>query len=169
MTGSGSDIDTTDRAPAGASVWEHELWTHLTTHMKEEGRLLEEYTAVASKTESAALTYLVHLLIEDEMRHHRIFTELAASLKLEVEMGREPPLVPYMDFAKAGGSALREATEHLIEREQQDARALELLQRQLNDVKDTTLWSLLVDLMQRDTQKHLAILRFAQDHAGRDS
>ena len=53
--------------------------------------------------------------------------------------------------------------------EARDARELKRLQRELRDVKDTTLWSLLVDLMQRDTQKHIAILRFVRKHAGRKS
>jgi hypothetical protein len=29
------------------------------------------------------------------------------------------------------------------------------------------LWSVLVELMERDTQKHIAILRFVRKHAGR--
>jgi hypothetical protein len=36
-------------------------------------------------------------------------------------------------------------------------------------VKDSSLWSLLVELMQRDTQKHIAILRFVTKHARRQS
>ena len=34
-------------------------------------------------------------------------------------------------------------------------------------MKDTSLWSLLVDLMERDTQKHIAILTFARNHTDR--
>jgi hypothetical protein len=39
------------------------------------------------------------------------------------------------------------------------------LEHDLKDVKDTSLWELLVELMQHDTEKHLAILRFVQKHA----
>ena len=49
-----------------------------------------------------------------------------------------------------------------MEGKKQDPRELKKLQKELRDVKDTTLWSLLVDLMQRDTEKHIAILDFAQ-------
>jgi rubrerythrin len=171
MTGMGDKLDRTDgpdeEAPVGASVWERDLWTLLTTHVREEGDLLAQYSAVARETKSEAFSYLVHLLIEDEIRHHRIFAELAASLKTQAELGGEPPIVPTMDFARVDSTAVLEATEQLMRSEQQDARDLKRLQRELSDVKDTTLWSLLVDLMQRDTQKHIAMLRFAKDHAGR--
>ncbi len=52
-----------------------------------------------------------------------------------------------------------------MENEQKDARELKRLQRELRMVKDTSLWGLLVDLMQRDTRKHIAILRFVRNHA----
>ena len=52
----------------------------------------------AEATESKALAYLVKLLIEDEQRHHRLFAELAASLKSEAEMQPAEPIVPRMDF-----------------------------------------------------------------------
>ena len=31
-------------------------------------------------------------------------------------------------------------------------------------MEDTTLWGLLVDIMRRDTDKHIAILKFARKH-----
>jgi hypothetical protein len=35
--------------------------------------------------------------IEDEIRHHRLFTEFAKSLKTEAELREEDPIVPHMD------------------------------------------------------------------------
>jgi rubrerythrin len=130
--------------------------------------LLEEYSAVAEQSKSKAFTYLVKLLIEDEVRHHRIFTELARSLKTEAEL-RSDPIIPSMDFVRADRAAVLDATKRLLANEEQDARELKRLQHELRDVKDTSLWSLLVDLMQRDTQKHIAILRFVKKHTGRRS
>jgi hypothetical protein len=158
-------VDTTDRAPTGASPWEKRLWTHLVTHVNNEQDLLMEYSAAACETRSEAFAYLVNLLIEDEDRHHRIFAALAATLKTEAEMSGQPPKVPYMDFYRADGDAVLEVTERLLNRERRDARELKRLQRELRSVKDTSLWGLLVDLMQRDTQKHIAMLRFAKRHA----
>jgi len=160
--------DMTTTPPVGASPWDRDLWTHLTSHVEAERDLLEEYSAVAEQSKSKAFTYLVKLLIEDEVRHHRIFTELARSLKTEAEL-RSDPIIPNMDFVRADRAAVLDATKRLLANEEQDARELKRLQRELREVKDTSLWSLLVDLMQRDTQKHIAILRFVKKHTGRRS
>ena len=160
-------IDMTNASSAGPSVWERDLYAHLTSHVEAESELLKEYSAAAETSPSKAMRYLVNLLIEDEIRHHRIFVELADSLKDEALLGGKSPTVPHIDFDQATNhDAVIDLTEQLLRKEQQDAQELKRLRRELRDLKDTSLWSLLVDLMQRDTQKHIAILRFAKTHAG---
>ncbi len=159
--------DTTITPPVGASVWERVLWTHLTSHIAAERDLLEEYSAVAERTGSKALRYLVELLIEDEIRHHRMFKQLADSLKTQAETIRGEPAIPNLDFNRANRDEVLDITDRLIALEKSDAEELKELQRTLKDVKDTTLWGLVVELMQRDTQKHLALLRFARKSAAR--
>jgi hypothetical protein len=159
--------DMTNESSAGPSAWERDLFAHLTGHVQAESSLLKDYSVIAEQTQSKAFRYVVNLLIEDEIRHHRIFMELADSLKADAGVVNEEPAIPYMDFHLADRSAVVDGTKQLMDKEEQDARELKALQRELSDVKDTTLWSLLVDLMQRDTQKHIAILRFVRKHAGK--
>ena len=154
--------DTTSRPPVGASSWERELYTHLTDHVRTERDVLRAYVAAADATDSKALAYLVRILIEDERRHHRWYEELADSLKHDAEFRDGHTAVPWLDFH--GDAAVRGLTDQLIDREQEDLRAQKELQKDLRDVKDTTLWSLLVDLMQHDTKRHIAMLRFVQKH-----
>jgi hypothetical protein len=154
----------TDETSRGPSAWERDLFAHLTGHLETEVGLLKEYAEVAKQTESKAFRYLIDLLIQDETRHHKIFAALADSLKTEALMTGGDPAIPYLDFDKADWVAILDVTDRLLEREEQDARELKRLQRELHDVKDTTLWSLLVDLMGRDTQKHIALLRFVRKH-----
>jgi rubrerythrin len=161
--------DLTTHSSIAGSGWERDLWTHLISHVDAERGMLEEYSAIAKQSQSKAFGYLVKLLIEDETRHHRMFMELAKSLKTAAELTGDDPIVPTMDFTQVNRIAVLEATKQLIEKEEQDARELKRLQRELRDVKDTTLWSLLVNMMQRDTQKHIAILRFVSKHARRRS
>jgi len=47
----------------------------------------------------------------------------------------------------------------------QDAKSLKRLARQLRDVDENTLWGLLVSNMRRDTDKHIAALKFVLRHA----
>ncbi len=161
-------IDMTNSSAAGPSAWARDLYVHLTSHVETERGLLEEYRSAAEASSSKAFAYLVNLLIEDEMRHHRILSELADSLEtMSLRPGAPDPQVPYLDFNRTDKEAVLDLTETLLKREQQDAVELKRLQHELRDVKDTTLWGLLVDLMERDTQKHVAILRFVKKHTKR--
>ncbi len=160
-------IDMTTESWAGPSATDRALYAHLTNHIETERGLLEEYSDIADRTESGAFRYLVNLLIEDEIRHHRIFLELAESLETIALMKAKEPLIPLIDFVRSDRDAVLEATRRLLEHENEDARDLKRLRRELRDTKDDSLNGLLVELMQRDTQKHIAILRFVRRRTSR--
>lgn len=153
------------RVPAGASVWEAQLYEHLTTHEEHERELLIEYQQAAAESGSPAFAYLVSLIVEDEVRHHRIFQELAQSVEADVEPSGGPAAVPRLGPWGPDAARLVEVTERLLDHERQDRATLRALRRELADVADTTLWDLLVALMQADTDKHLRILEFVRNHA----
>ena len=149
--------------------WAEKVSDHLTQHVEKERALLEEYTEVAEGTNSKSLAYLINLLIEDERRHHRLFAELAASLQNAIDGRSEGSSVPELDLYRVDRAEVLAVTSKLLQNEEDDAIELKRLHQELGIVKDTTLWGLLVELMQRDTDKHIAILRFAQRHAKRSS
>lgn len=151
----------------GASVWEQDLYHHLTSHEAAEDQLLTDYKQAAEESSSPAFRFVASLILEDEKRHHRLFEELAATLKSEAELRPEPPPVP--DVAHWGPNPERviELTESLLKREREDEKDLGHLAKELKDVKDTTLWQLLVRLMEMDTAKHITMLDFVKKHAGK--
>lgn len=149
---------------AGWSVSEAELLSHLYNHAAHEAALLDEYVQAAGTTESKALAYLIEILMEDERKHHRWFGELASSLQTDATLSGADPTIPRMDFHRADRATVRDVTDRLLEHEKADERELKRLQREMRDLKDTTLWGLLVELMQRDTDKHIAILHFVKKH-----
>jgi len=155
----------TDESSAGPSPLERQLYAHLKGHVEIERAMLKKYAEVAERTDSKAFRYLVKLLIDEEGRHHRFFSELADSLETEALMKHEEPEIPDMDFERADREAVLEGAKELLAIEERDIGELKRLQRELRDVKDTTLWELLVELMQRDTEKHIAILKFVRQHA----
>jgi hypothetical protein len=157
-------VDKTTASGFEPPDWQRRLRSHLTGHVETEHGLVERYSVTAEQTESKAFRYLVKLLIEDETRHHRIFKELVDSLETATPYGKDP-IVPYVDFDRADRALVLDGAEQLLAIEEEDARELRQLQHELRAVKDATLWSLLADLMQRDTQKHIAILRFVRGHA----
>jgi rubrerythrin len=151
----------------GASVWEDDLYRHLSTHVATEMDLLTAYKQAAEESKSAAFRYLADLIVEDEKRHHRVFEELANSLRSDVEMRPVEPAVPDMAGFGDMPQKVAELTDALLAREEEDAAELRMLSRQLRDVRDTTLWQLLVRIMELDTEKHAEILRFVRKHAKR--
>jgi rubrerythrin len=162
-------VDMTNETWAGPSAPDRALYAHLTNHVAAERTLLEEYREIAEHTQSKAFRYLVRLLIEDEIRHHKIFSELAESLETTALMKAKEPVVPYIDFAQTDRARVLEATERLFIHENEDARELKRLRRELRKRKDDSLNGLLVELMQRDTQKHIAILRFVHKRVRRSN
>jgi hypothetical protein len=149
----------------GASVWEEGLYGHLTSHEQGESELLEAYQSAAEESGSPAFKYLVSLIVQDEVRHHQLFKDLADSLKADAELRAEEPAVPRLDRFGPEASRVIALTDQLLERERADAHQLHRLARELSDVKDTTLWQLLVKLMEMDTAKHVEILEFVHRHA----
>ncbi|HZP28180.1 MAG TPA: hypothetical protein VFC99_04460 [Acidimicrobiia bacterium] len=146
--------------PPGLSVWEADLLRHLTEHMEQEGALLSEYRKLAESSDADYVTYCVELIVEDEIRHHRLFTELANAIRSIVEHpdGLAVPLIRNATNA----DELLDATRELLARERSDEQELKRLSRQLRDLRGTSVWPLLVELMQRDTEKHQGILRFLE-------
>jgi bacterioferritin (cytochrome b1) len=157
--------DATLSPPVGASVWDREMFSYLTEHTRREGQMLEEYVRTAATTDSKALAYLLDMLVQDEHRHHQFFRDLAASLKAEAEFDVAGPVVPRLDLDVIDRDDLLDVTQRLLENERDDLAELKRLHKELRDFKDTTLWDLLVEIMQRDTEKHIAILQFVAKHA----
>jgi len=149
----------------GASAWEEALYEHLTSHVANERDLLVTYQQAASYSGSAAFRYLASLIVEDEIRHHRMFEDLAQALRTDAELRSESPRIPRLDQWGDDRERVVGLTEELIAEEERDAAELHRLAKELRDVKDTTMWALLVRLMEMDTEKHLEILKFVRKHA----
>lgn len=145
----------------GASVWEEELYSHLRGHASEEQKTIERYRELAAQSESLAFRYLVGQILEDEKRHHQWMADLAATIKAASDLSE--PALPILDLGRAGPEVTA-ATAELLGIERADRKALKALERQLDDVKDTTIWALLVRLMVLETDKHIAILDFVRRH-----
>ncbi|MDA8035023.1 MAG: hypothetical protein M0T71_12775 [Actinomycetota bacterium] len=149
----------------GASVWEQELYDQLTQHVATEGAVLGGYQQLAEDAGSPDIAYLARLIADDEERHHRIFEELARSVRAEAQLASPDAGVPSIPITRRDPEALLQATERLLALEHEDRRALKELRRSLRPVASTTLWALLVETMELDTRKHIAILRYIRSIA----
>lgn len=153
--------------PVGASTWEQDLFDVLVNHIEKERETLEEYVQAAQETRSKAFAYVVGLLVEDEKRHHELFRALAQTVKSEAELMPGTPVIPYMDFDRVDPVKVRELSLKMLRHEDDDAKELRRLHERLQEVQHTTLWDLVVGLMRRDTDKHIAMLEFVLAHTPR--
>jgi hypothetical protein len=149
--------------PVGLSVWEEELYDALIEHVRAESDVLARYEGLAADA-PAHVRYLLELIAEDEVRHHRIYEQWASTIKdygaFVVPTDGVPDLTREPDPDR-----LVAAIEELIAFEKSDARQVKALQKQLKEVRETTIWTLLTELMALDTKKHLRILEFLRAHA----
>jgi rubrerythrin len=150
----------------GASVWEQELFDHVDGHATAEQAILDDYRALADDEEAAPATrYIARLILDDEMRHHRMFLDLAESIRQMGELRVENEPIPTLTGLRADADRVLDVTERLLAVERDDAKELKSFAKQLADVRDTTLWGLLVEIMRHDTEKHIMILQFLRDRA----
>src|SRR5487761_513813 len=139
--------------------WAEEVLDQMTAHVQAEEGVLEQYARTAQQAEEPDVRSLIMLLCEDDVRHHRIFEEMAHALEGTLQWRRVGPSVPDRGRGPLPPE-LVELTHRLHAIERDDKRQLRALRRRLGPVADTTLWPLLVDLMELDTDKHLRILDF---------
>jgi hypothetical protein len=143
----------------GASPDTRALVEVLARHGEDEGRLLGEYARLAEGADGA-VRYVVDLILQDEQRHHRVLVEIANAMAwgpLQEGPARGiPSLWAHRD------PLLLAYTRKLRRAEQQDRRHLRRLRRRLRPFADSTLWSLMIDLMLLDTKKHITMLRFLE-------
>jgi len=159
-------MDTTaeaNRPPAGLSVSDTRLYEHLVEHIESEGGLITEYERLIGSP-SAYVSFLAGLIAEDERRHHGLYEDWIESLKAiaELQFAGLPPVITGHD-----AEDLVATTEKLLEFERNDSIELKALEKQIKDLKDTTLWGLVIEIMRMDTEKHIRILEFIREHARR--
>ena len=149
----------------GASAWTQDLYDHITSHVENERDVLVAYQELADNTDSPAFAYLARLILDDERRHHQLLADLAETIRSSAELSGDPLPIPDLGMFRVDRERILEQTEWYLDVERDDQKMLARLRRELRDVRDTTLWELIVRLIQHDTEKHRMILEFVHDRA----
>jgi hypothetical protein len=150
----------------GTREWELDVYRHIADHAQTEGEILEDYQSLADDAEiPPAFAYLARIILDDEVRHHRIFDDLAENMRQMVEESGDSSPIPSLRGFRADRVHILRVTEQLLAVERSDERELKDLARRLKDFDKVTLWGLLIELMLDDTRKHIKILKFVRDRA----
>ena len=152
-------MDLIDRATEAESAFE-ELLHSVERHAQEESRAIESYAALADRTSDGALRVLLELLIEDERKHHEIFLRIAARLRDDIEWTTSEGALPVAGAPVAGDPADRAFLLDAAREERRGAGELRAFARKRADLNGG-LFSVLVESMADDSEKHARILSFA--------
>ena len=134
--------------------WWVEISHAFNAHVREEVGILEAYEQLCETVDDEGIRYLLRLILDDEHRHHQLFEDLAAAARDDDPDAVPPPPRP------RGDRELLAQTQRFLEIEREDYDHLVELRKKLRPAADDTLWRLLVELMQLDTEKHIRILEY---------
>jgi len=151
-------------ALVGASEWEQRIFDLLQEHIENEDAVQAGYRELLERSTSASNKMLIGMILEDEARHHETLDRIAKAVRSQVEMERIEGAVPPLS-APTHDPELELATKRFRAIEKDDVRELRSLKREMRDVRETTMWPLLLELMLLDGRKHLLILKFIADRA----
>jgi len=149
----------------GASVWEQDLYWALARHVATEHDILDEYRVLAAAEPTTFVTYLARMILSDEERHHQLFNDLAETVKAFAEFRYQDEPIPSIPHKLPDAAGVVEQADRFLTIERDDLAELRHLKKRLKEVKDTTLWDLVISLMEMDTEKHIKILEFVRTHA----
>jgi rubrerythrin len=136
-----------------------EWWAHInhrfSSHVREESAFLEQYEELAGEVGDAGVEFLLQLILDDERRHHALFEDMMEAAR---DGSSAVPAAPAP--ATASARRLLEPTERFLQAEREDQAQLRRLRKELKPARDDTLWPLLVELMEIDTEKHIRVLEY---------
>jgi hypothetical protein len=145
------------------SLWDERALAHIEEHLDVEAKASASYEAFA-KAEDPAVRYLIGLIVEDEHRHHRVLTKIAAVLRAEVSDVAVP--VHHVEVSAEQRKELLGEARRLLDIEKSDAAALKELRHDLRSAPEETMWPALVEMMAFDTDKHIHLLKAIERHLG---
>jgi hypothetical protein len=154
---------TVNETPAGLSVWEREVYDLLVDHVAKESGVVDEYDELVEGS-TGHVRFLLELIVEDELRHHRVYEEWAQTFRSFGTFVEPADGVPNL-VREVEPERLIAALEKLLAIEKDDAKQLKDLEKRFKDFRRTTVWPLLTELMALDTQKHIRVLEFLLHHA----
>ncbi len=138
------------------------LASYLRNHLRAEQEALDAYQRVIDDhPDDDIISYLIRMILDDESRHHKLFTEILNSLDSKIRWEDISPRVPPQRMPIYDRDELLATTNHLLELERTDAKELKRLRKAwARDGGEFGLWAVLVKSAELDTEKHIHILRY---------
>ena len=139
------------------------LLNEFEAHEAKEDRALELYKETMAHMPNPLTRFLMQLIVSDEEKHRAVIHAMVSTVKGSLTWTKPADsLEGTGDFASMSGK-LREATAELLQLENDGIREYKAL------VKDSRgyyhgLFKVLLDSMIRDSEKHIELLQFLDEH-----
>jgi len=140
--------------------WDRKALQHIEAHLHGENEAVAAYEEMVKET-SGAVEYLIELILADEYRHHHLLAELAKAVgsatgKPGYTSTEIPDPLPIDEELRL---RLLAQTKKFIDIEHEDGKELRSILTDLRPSRTRTIWPLLVELMELDSEKHVKILK----------
>lgn len=144
--------------PPLASPTDQSLLDLLSEQEAEEKGVIDAYLT-ASDQAPDEIRYLIGLILQDEQRHQELVREMQNAVHADIEYHPIEPRVPRVtSFGRAQPELLAFA-ERLLDLERNDLKKLRRFRRRLRRQRNGSLFSVIVEQMEFDTRKHIALLQ----------
>ena len=145
-------------------TWARKLATELQEHLDEDRDVLGRYSELVRTTSDERIRYLVHLILDDAVRHQRMLQEMVNWLRAESETREVTgPRMPNHDAALVHAQEARgeiALAGEVLAAERGHERRMRELRHRVEAVADTAWWGMLLTTMELDTRKHVRMLEY---------
>lgn len=137
----------------GSNEWWVSLAASFDGHIRSEAESIEEYEELYKTSDDPGIRFLMRLILDDERRHHSLFTQLAGAAR------RQSGLAPDPRLDAESAALLAEPTRDYLADERRDLDRIAKLRKELSGPEEG-MWALILDLLAADTRKHIHILEY---------
>jgi rubrerythrin len=152
-------LDLPDTAPIYPHAASERLIRALEAYVSAEAHDLADYKDLARRTQEPSVKLLLDLIIEDEHRHQALLDSMVSHLEGDTHVDSSEPELTVEAPVPLSDVELAATLRTLIRDEHEGARHLRHVGRQEAPVHDG-LYTLLLETIARDSDKHATILRF---------
>jgi rubrerythrin len=135
------------------------LLSEFEAHESQEREFLNEYRKIIEETKNPFIKFLLRLIVSDEEKHQAIVQAMVATLKGDLTWTKPEEAIRGLNDVGKGNDRLTKLTEGFVRLEREGIKEYKKMVKNSKGYYHG-LFSLLLDSMIRDSEKHIAILEF---------
>ncbi len=128
-------------------------------HESEEGKFTRQYKEIAERSKNPLVKFLLQLIISDEEKHHAVTHAMVSTLKGDLTWTKPEDAIRGLYDLGKDGEQLLSLTEGFIRLEREGIKEYKKLIKESKHYYQG-LFSLLLESMICDSEKHIEILEF---------